>query len=63
MGKDEISNKLLKSIKHIISKPLSVIIYQSLVTGMFPNALQISKVILLFKKGDKQYLSNYRQNY
>ena len=29
-GKDEISNKLLKSIKHIISKPLSVIINQSL---------------------------------
>ena len=59
-GKDEISNKLLKSIKHIISKPLSVIINQSLVTGIFPNALKISKVIPLYKKGDKQYLSNYR---
>ena len=55
-GKDEISNKLLKSSKNIISKPLSVIINQSLVTGIFPNALKISKVIPLYKKGDKQYL-------
>ena len=39
-GKDEISNKLLKSIKHEISKPLSVIINQSLVTGIYPNALK-----------------------
>ena len=59
-GKDEISNKLLKSIKHIISKPLSIIINQSLVTEIFPNALKLSKVIPLYKKGDKQYLSNYR---
>ena len=58
-GKDEISNKLLKSL-HIISKPVSVIINQSLITGIFPNALNISKVIPLYKKGDKQYLSNYR---
>ena len=60
MGKDEISNKLLKSIKHIISKPLSVIINKSLVTGIFPNTLKLSKVIPLYKKGDNQCLSNYR---
>ena len=59
-NKDEISNKLLKSIKHIISKPLSGIINQSLVKRIFPNALKLSKVIPLYKKGDKQYLSNYR---
>ena len=59
-GKDEISNKLLKSINHIISKPLSVIINQSLVTGIFPNALKISQVIPLYKKYDQQYLSNCR---
>ena len=59
-GKDEISNKLLKSIKHEISKPLSVIINQSLVTGIYPDALKIAKVKPLYKKGDKTSLNNYR---
>ena len=59
-GKDEISNKLLKSIKHVISKPLSVIINQSISTGIFPDALKIAKVKPLFKKGDKTSLNNYR---
>ena len=36
-GKDEISNKLLKSIKDDISEPLTVIINQSLLTGIFPK--------------------------
>ena len=59
-GKDELSNKLLKSIQHIISKPLSVIINQSLVTGIYPEALKISKVKPLYKKGDKKDVCNYR---
>ena len=36
-GKDEISNKLLKSIKYEISKPLTIIINKSLETGIFPD--------------------------
>ena len=59
-GKDEISNRLLKSIKHEISKPLCVIINQSLSSGIFPEALKIAKVKPLFKKGDKKCLNNYR---
>ena len=51
-GKDEISNKLLKSIKDEIAKPLTIIINQSLKTGIFPEALKIAKVKLLYKKGD-----------
>ena len=45
-GVDEISNKLLKSIKCEISKPLSVIINQSLTTGIYPDALKIAKTTL-----------------
>ena len=41
----------------MIRKSLSVIINKSLVTGIFPNALRLSKVIPLYKKGDKQYLN------
>ena len=37
-GKDEISNKLLKSIKDEIAKPLTIIINQSLRIGIFLDA-------------------------
>ena len=59
-GKDEISNKLLKSIKDEIAKPLTIIINQSLKTGVFPDALKIAKVKPLYKKGDNFCLNNYK---
>ena len=59
-GKDEISNNLLKSIKDEIGKPLTIIINQSLRTGIFPDALKIAKVKPLYKKGDNFCLNNYR---
>ena len=59
-GRDEISNKLLKSIKQEISSSISVIINQSLLTGIFPEALKIAKVKPLYKKGCKKCLNNYR---
>ena len=59
-GKDEISNKLLKSIKVEISKLLTVVINQSLLTGIFPEKLKIAKIKPLHKKGDKCCFNNYR---
>ena len=59
-GHNEISNRLLKSIKCEISKPLTIIINQSLETGIFPDALKVAKVKPLFKKGDNCCLNNYR---
>ena len=59
-GKDEISNKLLKSIKNAIAKPLTIIINQFLKTGIFPDAFKIAKVKPLYKKGDNFCLNNYR---
>ena len=49
-GHDSISSKLLKDIGHIIAPTLSVIINQSLYTGIFPKQLKTAKVIPLFKK-------------
>ena len=39
-GYDDISNKLLKSIKEEVCTPLTVIINQSLLNGIFPVALK-----------------------
>ena len=49
-GHDGISSKLLKELVNIISPTLSVIINQSLCTGIFPGRLKIGKVLPLFKK-------------
>ena len=49
-GKDGISNKLLKSIKGEISKPLTIIINQCLETGFFPDALKVAKKKLYIRK-------------
>ena len=59
-GIDSISNVLLKSIANEILKPLTLIINQSLETGIFPDAFKTSKVTPLYKKGDKTDLNNYR---
>ena len=59
-GNDEISNKLLKPIGNELSKPLTIIINQCLLTGIFPDLLKIAKVKPLFKRGDTAQLNNYR---
>ena len=40
--------------------PLTVIINQSLCTGVFPDNLKLAKVVPLFKKGNPHLLDNYR---
>ena len=59
-GHDYISTKLLNRMEEQIAKPLSLIINQSLCTGIFPKKLKIAKVIPLFKKGDSHLFDNYR---
>ena len=44
-GKDGMSNNLLKLIKNEICESVTLIINQSLTTGIFPNKLKIAKVI------------------
>jgi len=59
-GFDEISTKILKNSSHIISSPLTYIFNQALLTGTFPIYMTYSIVIPLYKKGDKQDISNNR---
>ena len=46
---DGISNRILKSIKNIICKPIALIINQMIETGVFPTSLKIAKTIPLYK--------------
>ena len=59
-GYDNVSMKLLKHIFQYIADPLTIIINQSLTTGIFPSKLKIAKVIPIYKKGDENITDNYR---
>ena len=59
-GYDGLSNKIIKTIKNEISKPLTLIINQMITSGIFPDDLKIAKIIPLYKKGDINSITNYR---
>ena len=59
-GYDGISTKLLKTIKHALLLPITIIINQMLCTGIFPDNLKIAKVNPVFKKDDDTQFTNYR---
>ena len=59
-GIDDISPNLLKSIKHEISKPITLIINQCFQKGIFPDTLKIAKVVPIYKCNDETALNNYR---
>ena len=52
--------KLLKILKHQISYPLTELLNQSFLKGIFPSRLKVAKVVSVFKKGDPKITSNYR---
>ena len=57
---DGLSSKHLKVIKHETSKAITLIVNQSLNTGIFPDKLKCAKVIPIYKKGDNTNLDIYR---
>ena len=59
-GYDNISNKLLKNTKYSIIRPLLHIFNLSIKQGIFPDAMKVSEIIPLFKKGQKDLMVNYR---
>lgn len=59
-GHDGISIRLLKFLAPGLIQPLTIIINQSLLTGIFPDKLKIAKVIPLHKKDQTNLLDNYR---
>ena len=52
--------RILRSAKHIISQPLSMLINKSIKFGTYPSKLKRAKVIPIYKSGDESDPSNYR---
>ena len=59
-GHDGLSTILLKFIATDIISVLTLIINQSLVTGIFPDKLKIAKIKPIFKKDNPHLPDNYR---
>jgi hypothetical protein len=59
-GWDGMSVKILKRIILYILKPLCHIVNSSLLCGQFPVNMKKTKIIPIYKKGDKNDASNYR---
>ena len=59
-GYDGISGLVFKNISKEISIPLSHLINNSLLNGVFPAALKEAKIIPIFKGGEKNECCNYR---
>lgn len=55
-----LSIKVVKRNINSIISPLTKLINEGLITGKFPKCLKVSKVIPVFKKGDKNDVNNYR---
>ncbi len=59
-GPDNVSNKLLKEAAPAIAKPLCDLFNASLARGTFPTQWKQANVIPVFKKNNRQEVSNYR---
>ena len=59
-GADGISPKVIKQCIHSFVEPLCFIFNKSLYTGIIPNELKLAQVIPLYKKDNKNDITNYR---
>ena len=57
---DGLSQRVFASIFNLILTPVTNICNLSLQKGIFPHRLKITRVIPIYKKGDKTLPSNYR---
>jgi len=57
---NQIPTSIFKNISDIIAPALSDLINKSVMSGIFPSCLKISRVTPIHKKGDKFSVKNYR---
>ena len=59
-GEDEVNIETLKAGEDIITKALAKLYTQCLVQGRIPNSWKNANMVLIFKKGNKKDIKNYR---
>ena len=59
-GLDNVSPKFIKSQPHLFAVPLTIILNESIRTGIVPNDWKRALVTPIHKKGNKNAVSNYR---
>lgn len=59
-GFDEIPGKVLKDLSSVLTRPLTWLFNNILLTGKIPRAWKVSRIVPLHKKGDKKLVNNYR---
>jgi hypothetical protein len=59
-GFDLLSNRMLKREKNVFVKLLINLVNETIMSGKFPDALKIAKIIPVYKKGDRSNMNNYR---
>ena len=59
-GFDQISPKILKLAKPIVTKPITILINKSLETSVFPDNLKVAQIVPALKKNSTLSKGNYR---
>ena len=59
-GSDNLHPRILKEMKDVMDKPLTMLYQRTLSTGMIPHEWKHAKVTAIFKKGEKKKPNNYR---
>ena len=56
----DIPNKLVRLAHHLLSVPLTMLYNESIISGIVPDVLNVSKVTLVYKSGVMTESGNYR---
>ena len=59
-GYDEVPASIMKQFLNYYAEPLTHLINQSILQGVFPEEMKIAKVIPIYKCEDEQLVTNYR---